>query len=159
MRKWFTRSDIITSDQQRAWFASYEALDNDYVYVIEVCEEEEFWRPIGQISLYKIDWKHKRAEYGRVLCGDKQFGGRGLFFQASRLLIDFWSKEHGIQSICLVVKASNERAKCLYDRLGFIAESENEEGITMVLNLPAEKCSAANQSSIPQCVAEAPTGF
>lgn len=74
VRKWFFHSDIIAADQHRRWFEQYRDRDDDFVFVIE--EAETLRRAIGQASIYNIDWAARRAEFGRLLIGDPEGGGR-----------------------------------------------------------------------------------
>jgi RimJ/RimL family protein N-acetyltransferase len=130
VRKWFVYSDIIQSDQQRDWFAKYQKIENDYVYVVEERVLNE-WKPAGQISLYAIDWQKGTAEYGRIMAGDEARAGKGLFFDASLLMMQFWHASHGISDFFLEVKSDNVRARKLYDKLGFVEESEKDGVVAM----------------------------
>ena len=69
-RHWFFSSDPIAPEQHRRWFDRYKEKDDDFVFVIE--EMESLKRPVGQLSLYDIDWAAGRAEFGRLLIGDPE---------------------------------------------------------------------------------------
>src|SRR5262245_27558728 len=53
-RQWFFSSDIIAPEQHRRWFDQYRDRDDDFVFVIE--EIDTLKRPVGQLSLYRIEW-------------------------------------------------------------------------------------------------------
>src|SRR5207244_9201490 len=69
----FVDSSVISDQTHRAWFDAYAERDDDYVFVIE---ERALGRPVGQVSLYAIDWKARTATFGRLLIGDDDALGR-----------------------------------------------------------------------------------
>src|SRR5688572_28340280 len=54
IRKWFLTSSVISPEQHESWFAQYRDRDDDFVFIIE--ETETLCRPVGQVSIYGIDW-------------------------------------------------------------------------------------------------------
>lgn len=127
IRKWFFYSEMITYDQHRAWFESYEQRDSDYVYVIE--ERMTLQRPVGQVALYNIAWDEKRAEFGRLMIGDPAACGLGLAKQATNALLQFAEKNLGLQEVYLEVYAHNAVAIAVYRHCEFLME-RTENGIS-----------------------------
>lgn len=117
IRKWFFHSEIISPEQHRAWFESYQEKDNDFVFVIE--EKRVLQRAVGQVSLYNIDWEKKRAEFGRLMIGDSEARGLGLAQEATRILIEFAERELGLREIYLEVYADNLPAIAVYRACDF----------------------------------------
>lgn len=117
IRRWFVHSETLTWEQHEAWFQRYRERDDDFVFVIE--ETAPLCRPIGQISLYRIDWRTRWAEYGRIMIGEPAAHGGGLAGQASVALLDFAFREWNLRTIELEVFADNERAIRVYLRCGF----------------------------------------
>jgi RimJ/RimL family protein N-acetyltransferase len=76
---------------------------------------------IGNIGLYQIDWKNRKAEYA-ILIGDKNAWGKGFGLDATQALISFAFKELNLHRIYLHVFAHHERAVRLYEKAGFTAE-------------------------------------
>jgi len=126
IRKWFFHSEIIRPEQHRVWFESYQEKDNDFVFVIE--ERIVLQRPVGQVSLYNIDWDKKRAEFGRLMIGDPEACGLGLAKEATRILIEFAERELGLQEVYLEVYADNLPAVAVYCACGF-SVTEVKEGV------------------------------
>jgi RimJ/RimL family protein N-acetyltransferase len=129
IRKWFIHSDIITPEQHRQWFEAYLVRDNDFVFVIE--ERIALRKPVGQISLYNIEWPQRRAEFGRLMIGDLEAQGKGIAKDAMILLLEFVERAWTIDEVYLDVYADNYPALSIYKSLGFMPVMEVDGMIHM----------------------------
>jgi diamine N-acetyltransferase len=116
-RIWFKNSQTITPDQHRAWFSQYTAWDDDFLFVIE-----NEGVPVGQASVYGIDWEGGVAEVGRFLVAPEACG-RGYIGIACGELLRFCADSLKLKSVFLQVKENNQRAIRIYARNGFLEES------------------------------------
>jgi diamine N-acetyltransferase len=135
IRKWFFNSDVIDEDRHRAWFAKYSERDDDFVFVIE--SRADAGMPVGQVSLYHIDWEGRTAEYGRLMIGEPSARGRGLAHAATDRLLEAAFVEIELREVYLEVVATNEPAIAIYRACGFVAESPS--GGTIRMRLAAGK--------------------
>jgi diamine N-acetyltransferase len=119
-RRWFFSSDVIAPEQHRRWFEQYRQRDDDFVFVIE--ETEALKRPVGQLSLYHIEWTTGRAEFGRLLMGDPEARGLGLAQLATTLLVDEAMEHWGLHDIRVECRTSNTRAIAVCAASGFQAQ-------------------------------------
>jgi len=117
VRTWFKNSQIITTDQHQAWFAQYSARDDDFLFVVEAQG-----RPVGQASVYGIDWRAGTAEVGRFLAAPEGTG-RGYIGLACAELLRFCADTLHLKSVFLEVKEDNARAIGIYARNGFREEA------------------------------------
>ena len=117
IRKWFFNAEVILLEKHEEWFQRYLEIEGDYVFIIE--EVRELKKPIGQVSLYNIDWKEKRAEYGRLIIGEEDARGRGIAKEATVLILSFAFAELGLKRVELEVLSDNERAITIYRACGF----------------------------------------
>ncbi|MCC6931981.1 MAG: GNAT family N-acetyltransferase [Deltaproteobacteria bacterium] len=117
IRKWFRTTDAINMDKHLAWYKHYLDLDNDFVFMILSKEMGNI--PIGQVSLYAIDWKTKIGEYGRLMIGHHLARGKGLAKSASQLILRIAFDMLGLERIVLEVKDNNVVAKSIYQSIGF----------------------------------------
>jgi diamine N-acetyltransferase len=117
IRRWFVNGEVITPEQHGRWFDGYRERNDDYVFIIEEAALPR--RPVGQVSLYHIEWDRRRAEFGRLLIGEADATGRGLAREATALLIAHATTTWGIREIELEVFADNARAIALYSAQGF----------------------------------------
>lgn len=124
IRKWFLHTEPISLDSHIKWFDQYRKLKNDYVFIIIAKDFND--TPVGQVSLYKIDYKNKNAEYGRLMIGHPDAIGKGYAKQATKLLIDGGFQYFLLKEIYLEVKIDNYKAIGLYLDCGFkITKKEN----------------------------------
>jgi len=117
IRRWFLMSNPITSEQHQEWFRLYKDRDDDFVFVIE--ETEVLRRPVGQVSLYQVDWLLGRAEFGRLMIGEEKARGLGLARRVTTLLIDHAFGPMGLRELYLECLNDNHRALAVYADCGF----------------------------------------
>jgi len=137
VRMKFVTTNKLEPDSHQRWFEQYLLKDDDYLFVIE--ETDALKKPVGQIGMYNIDRSERKAEYGRLMIGEENALGLGIAAEASRLMIEHFSKNFGIDKVYLEVKADNESAYKLYESLGFERTGEHENLVAMSLKAPAVK--------------------
>ena len=117
VRKWFFHSDIIDLSQHLKWFENYMMKDNDFVFIIE--DRENFNNPVGQVSIYHVDWQQRSCEFGRLMIGELAARGRGLAKEATLLALQVAFIELKMKKVYLEVYKNNNRAIELYRSCGF----------------------------------------
>ena len=132
IRKWFFTSDVISPAQHRAWFQQYTDRDDDFVFMIE--ETETLKRPVGQVSLYHVDWTARRAEFGRLMIGDDDGRGLGLAHAATASLIDLALVSWRLHDIYLECQELNARALAIYEACGFRTVERRNGVVSMTVN-------------------------
>ena len=131
IRKWFINTDVIQEDKHLAWFERYMKLDNDFIFVILAKDLDNL--PVGQISLYNINWEISRAEYGRLMIGHPIAKGKGYARQATALLLDFAFNTLDLNEVFLEVKSGNKSAIAIYESAGFNITKQSSNLITMTI--------------------------
>jgi RimJ/RimL family protein N-acetyltransferase len=133
IRREFFTSRELTAEEHAAWFDQYESRDDDFVFVVEAADGS---RPIGQVSLYRLDEAAGEAEFGRLLIGDDAALGQGFGKEATAAMLSFGLASLGLRRIYLEVRPGNTRAIRLYERLGFARVSESADRIRMEIHAP-----------------------
>lgn len=73
---------------------------------------------IGNIKLEPIDWKNKKAVFG-ILIGNKDYWGKGIGTEATKLIVDYAFKDMNLNEIELGVISENKAAIKVYEKVGF----------------------------------------
>lgn len=122
VRVWFTHSDVLSPETHLAWFEKYRTRDNDYVFVIELPCENGPARPVGQVSVYDIDWSRGTAEIGRLLVGEPDAERRGYGVEAFRLLCGYSFTGFGLRELLGRCLPHNSLAIAHCLRCGFVRQ-------------------------------------
>jgi len=131
IRRWFLNTSILSEEAHGAWFERYEQLDNDFVFLILI--KELHHQPVGQISLYNIDWESGKAEFGRLMIGEPIGKGKGYAKQATTLLLHLAFDFLYLREVFLEVKVANEPAIAVYKSAGFTIFKSSHDLISMQL--------------------------
>jgi diamine N-acetyltransferase len=127
VRVWFKTSVLLTPEQHQGWFERYRERDDDFLFVVEAEGQ-----PVGQVSVYGIDWQSGQAEVGRFLAAP-QASGQGYMRDACAALFAFCRDGFGLRYLFLEVLADNARAIELYRHQGFIEEQRYDGLVRMGL--------------------------
>jgi ribosomal-protein-alanine N-acetyltransferase len=106
--KGYTRSDLTR------WVEAHAQAKDEALYVIADAND----RCLGHVGLYKIDHRVRSAEFA-ILLGDKKAWGGGIGRACTSFMLRFGFEDLQLHRIYLEVLESNERAKKLYESLGF----------------------------------------
>lgn len=118
MRKFLGGFIPNTREAEREWIqASIEQMKKkqSYVFVIERISDDAY---IGNIALHDINWLSRTCILG-VAIHDPINWGKGFGTEALNLIIDFGWNHLNLRRIELTVHDFNERAKHVYEKIGF----------------------------------------
>lgn len=105
----------LTEEDELDWFDAARRETNSKVFTIYERPDD---RPVGNIGLHDIDFHCGTAEVGLVI-GERSVWGRGYATEALSLLLDYAFTVLGLNHVWLRYIAMNERARQVYDRVGF----------------------------------------
>ena len=129
VRQWFNFTDVITPRMHQEWWEKYRRMGSDYVFIIELPNGTA----VGQVAVYNIDHAKKTGEYGRCIVCPQQ-AGKNILFRASLMLFGLIRDSLGLECLHLQVKNNNAKAKCIYERLGFVVS--RTEGALVFMDRP-----------------------
>jgi len=75
---------------------------------------------IGNLELSNIDWVHRKCEFKIII--DKAYQGKGYGTEATRLILRQAFKILNLHKVYLGVHEDNQKARKLYEKLGFVQE-------------------------------------
>ncbi len=90
----------------------------EYLFAICLIDGE---RPIGEASLFRLDFINGNAELG-IFIGEPDKWGRGYGTDAVNALVDFGFGQLRLERIGLEVSTTNGRARRAYEKAGFVHE-------------------------------------
>lgn len=108
----------VTKEDEREWIqTSQQQMKNrtGYVFAIEDVSDHRF---IGTVSLNGIDWISRSSGCGIAIHSSNDWG-KGYGTEAMQMLLDFSWTHLNLRRIELSVHAFNERAKHVYEKVGF----------------------------------------
>ncbi len=130
MRSWVNDPEAIRYLSTRFWapqtmvdtqeFLSrmLQSSHNAYNFVIAAAEDGRY---IGQLDMFRVDWKLRQGEIGMVI-GSGADRGKGYGTEALRLLSRFAFQTLGLERIELEVHTENAAAIRCYQKAGFVLE-------------------------------------
>ena len=104
----------------------YEQVTGSPDQVILAIVDKETDQHIGNVKLGPINWVHRKATFG-ILIGDKQFWGKGIGVEVTRLMVEYGFFRLNLRRIDLGVNAENEAAVRSYEKVGFRVEGRFRE--------------------------------
>jgi len=121
--KWFSDLEVIEHlaadfsnlnlKKEKKWFNETKKTKNLVHFGIYVDKEL-----IGGVSLRDIDLFNERAELG-IAIANKDYWGKGIGTEATKLIIDFGFRSLKLNSIYLIVHLKNKSAQKVYEKAGF----------------------------------------
>ena len=107
-----------TVDTQGFLSRMVQSSHNAFNYVIA---DAQYGRYIGQLDMFRVDWRLRQGEIGMVIAGAED-RGRGYGTEALELLAEFAFNSLGLERIELEVHMENAAALRCYQKAGFTLE-------------------------------------
>jgi len=112
------RTDHVTEAEHQDWFNRLKDRTDCVYFAIETSDNHEH---IGNIWLWDIDERHRRAEV-RVVIGNHDRLGKGLGSEAIALVSDLAFDQLKLHKVYAYVLAINPRARAAFEKAGFAVE-------------------------------------
>jgi RimJ/RimL family protein N-acetyltransferase len=110
----------ISLAMEEGWFERLLEVQGRDTWHFVICRADDA-RPLGAIGLHDVDSINGGAMLG-IFIGDPADTGRGYGSDAIRALVSFGFGELRLERIWLDVYASNDGARRVYERAGFVLE-------------------------------------
>ncbi len=112
------RSRPVSDGEHERWYESLLGRTDCIFFAIETIADS---RHIGNVWLWGIDFRHRKAEL-RIVIGDRECTGRGLGSEAIQLLCDFGFERANLHKIFAYVLGTNPRGCRAFEKAGFVSE-------------------------------------
>jgi len=104
----------------------YEQVTESSNQAILAIIDKETEQHVGNVKLGPINWFHRKATFG-MLIGEREFWGKGIGTEATRLMVEYGFYRLNLNRIDLGVYAEHEAAIHTYDKVGFQVEGRLRE--------------------------------
>jgi len=117
---------FIAGSVDERWYQGYlNARDSSVRLAIEVGDPGDY---AGNVNLTTIHAINRSAEFS-ILIGERKYWGKGIGERATRLMLAHAFTNLNLHRVFLKVLRSNERARRLYQRVGFVEEGCEREAV------------------------------
>lgn len=117
------RDRPVSSSEHQQWFASLKERKDCIYFAIETNAQSVH---VGNIWLWDIDPRHRRAEL-RIVIGNDAYTGQGAGTEAINRLCSYAFEEMNLHKIYAYVLALNPRARRAFEKAGFVLEGTLRE--------------------------------
>ena len=107
-----------TEEQMLDYLRKAPMLKNDLLFAIRLKKTSKH---VGNISLGGISWVNRSAEIA-ILIGDRGVWGKGIGFEACRLLLDYATRRLGLHRVRMGMTARNTAMVKIAEKLGMKKE-------------------------------------
>ena len=128
-REFFFYKDIITPEQQRAWFVKFQARNHDYMFIVDLNG-----KAIGCMGIRMFDevW-----DIYNVILGLPDYGKKGYMGQALQAMLTY-AQSVSQSPITLQVLKANPAVEW-YKKNGFVAIAEQADHYSLIHQLQTNK--------------------
>jgi RimJ/RimL family protein N-acetyltransferase len=106
---------FVGPEVDNAWFDAYLSSRDRNIRLALLGDEDQL---VGCVYLLGISWVHRSAEFA-IMIGRKDHWNRGLGGRATRAMLDHAFRDLQLHRVWLHVNRDNERARHVYERVGF----------------------------------------
>ncbi|MDR3491026.1 MAG: GNAT family N-acetyltransferase [Gammaproteobacteria bacterium] len=128
-RPWFNTTNMISEKEHHNWYQKYLKIDNDFIFIIT----DQKGLLYGQLSIYRINWQARTAEFGRFLANPK-YENIGIMKKACKIAIKLAKETLNLKELTLEVKPNNQKAIHIYNSCGFIS-TESNSTMTLIMKI------------------------
>ena len=114
-----------TTEDLENYYRSVTGSKNDVILAVV---DKKSGQHIGNVKLGPIRWVHRVATFG-ILIGEKEFWGKGVGLEATRLMVEYGFYRLNLHRIDLGVFAEHEAAVQCYEKAGFKVEGRLREDL------------------------------
>jgi RimJ/RimL family protein N-acetyltransferase len=123
LMRMLNRALPVSNREHEQWFASLKERKDCIYFAIETNAHSTH---VGNIWLWNIDPRHRRAEL-RIVIGNDAYTGKGAGTEAITRLCNYAFEQLSLHKIYAYVLAINPRARRAFEKAGFVLEGTLRE--------------------------------
>ncbi len=133
VRRNFLYQKTVTKEDHAKWLKDKVATGQVIQFIMI---EKETGRPIGSVYLRDVDRRALTAEYG-VFIGEADALGKGYGSEVIRMILKYAFETEGLKHLTLRVRSNNDSAKHVYEKAGFIPDTQKNENEVLFYQIDA----------------------
>lgn len=106
----------ISLREQRAWFERQLSNSNELNFIVSA---NDSGTAIGTVSIYGIDRRNRKAEWGRLLIGSKDHQSGGYGSEIEALILEYAFEHLNLHKLSCEVIEDNHKVISLHEKFGF----------------------------------------
>jgi UDP-4-amino-4,6-dideoxy-N-acetyl-beta-L-altrosamine N-acetyltransferase len=117
--QYFYEQEPLSLAMQRAWFEKLLQRSDERLWMIEARASGE---AIGTVGLVHIDWRNRKAEWGRFLIYPDEYRHGGYGSEVESLILRYFFDHMNMNRLQCEVFSDNENVVALHKKFGFRQE-------------------------------------
>ncbi len=113
----------VSDVEHERWYAELEGRKDRVFFAIQANADG---RHVGNVWLWDIDWRHRKAE-ARIVIGETDSLGRGVGTEAIALVCSYAFERLNLHKVYAYVLGTNPRALRAFEKAGFAVEGVLKE--------------------------------
>jgi UDP-4-amino-4,6-dideoxy-N-acetyl-beta-L-altrosamine N-acetyltransferase len=115
----FYEHEPLSLDAQKVWFEKHRTRQDEKLWIIETADSHE---ALGTVGLVHIDWRNRKAEWGRFLIYSKGHRKGGYGSEVESLILRYFFDHMNMNRLQCEVFADNAHVISLHQNFGFRQE-------------------------------------
>jgi len=112
---YFYEHEPLSMPMQKIWFENYlKNINTDKIFIID---EKETGNTIGMVSVYHIDWRSRKAEWGRLIL-EKEVRGKGYSKQIEATIYNYVFEYLNLNKLLCEVFYFNNNVIKAHEKMG-----------------------------------------
>jgi UDP-4-amino-4,6-dideoxy-N-acetyl-beta-L-altrosamine N-acetyltransferase len=117
--QYFYEQEPLSLVVQKAWFEKFLQKPDERLWIVETIETKE---AIGTVGLVHIDWRNRKAEWGRLLIYPDKYRHGGYGSEIESLILRYFFDHMNMNRLQCELFAENENVIALHKKFGFKQE-------------------------------------
>jgi UDP-4-amino-4,6-dideoxy-N-acetyl-beta-L-altrosamine N-acetyltransferase len=117
--QYFYEQEPLSLVMQQAWFEKLLQKPDERLWMIET---REAGQAIGTVGLVHIDWRNRKAEWGRFLIYPDEYRHGGYGSEVESLILRYFFDHMNMNRLQCEVFAENEHVIAMHQKFGFRQE-------------------------------------
>lgn len=109
----------ISHRQQKNWYEKQLGDSSELNFIVARVSDNS---PIGTVSIYHIDRRNRKAEWGRLIIGDPEMRSGGFGAEIETLVLQYCFEHLNLHKLYCEVLLENTNVVSLHKRFGFVED-------------------------------------